>query len=301
MSISSTGLEKSECFRMLQELPLLSNNEPILLDEKLMDMDLSRHALYFGTGLCTTKEMSQGLPIDFLGLLSTAEKIRGILGFGKIVHLIADSHAKSNRFVSDEDVDTRAKDFRNIVATAVKRLDMERIYEIRLASDFDSSPEYLEILNSIPQDVAHEYVRREWSDMEYLARKANVCLKLSWRMPIKPGKVHKSDEAFFDKGFVERFTTPYSFVSNRAGITFDPARLNACPYTSATGEKRILISKNEDAEQKLQDFSKPTHKVIERATGSLEDTLKFAESTFDISFQGETLGERLNEAIKLFF
>lgn len=298
MYVDSSRLDR---LRMLQELPLLSNENSIQLNERLLEMDLSQHALYFGTGLCTTKEMSQGLPLDFLGLLSTAAKIREILGFGKIIHLIADSHAKSNHFVSDEEVDAKAKHFKDLVLTAANRLNIRAVYNVQLASDFDTSSEYLEILNGIPSDAAHEYVRREWSDMEYLARKENVCLKLSWKIPVKQGKIHKSDEAFFDQGFVERFQRPYSFVSNRAGITFDPARLNACPYTSATAEKRILISENEDAEQKLENFSKSTHKVIAKAKESLETTLRFTEKTFNISFKEETLGKRANEAIGLFF
>lgn len=301
VSLDSRSCDSSAKVAQLKSLPLLACENPLSLDDELLSSDLTQYALYFGTGLCTTKEMSAGLPFDILGLIATAEKIRAILGFGKIIQLIADTHAKSNKFVSDDQVDARAEEFKDKIITATQRLGLSGTYQVVLASEFDSSALYVDIYNSIDPSVAHEYVRREWSDMEYLARTENTRLKLSWKMPIKSGKIHKSDEDFFDKGYVAHFQRAYSFISNRASITFDPARLNVCPYTSATGEKRILIQHNEDAEVKLQEYSKSLNKVFDKAVASLTATVALLEDTFDLQLPPERLGIKVNLIIKNLF
>jgi len=299
LSLSQKAPVKIE--QLMQSLPLLAKEDPIYLSDSILSDDLTNNSLYFGTGLCTTKEMSAGLPFDVLGLIATAEKIRKTLGFAKVIQLIADTHAKSNKFESNEQVDVRAQELKQRMSTAIERLGLNKLYQIILASEFDTSKEYTDIYNAIDPGIANEYVRREWSDMEYLAKTHNTRLKLSWKMPVKPGKAHKSDEAFFDKGFIAHFQRPYSFISNSASLTFDPARLNVCPYTSATGEKRILIKQDEDAETKLQEFSKSSNKAVDRATEALATTVDFVKSTFDLQVPDGTLGAKVNNITKKLF
>lgn len=286
---------------LMKSLPLLAKEDPICLAEDLFLEAPKDSSLYFGTGLCTTKEMSAGLPFDILGLIATAEKTRKTLGFGKVIQLIADTHAKSNKFESDEQVNARAQEFKKQILTAIERLGLSKSYQVILASEFDTSKEYTDIYKGINPDIAHEYVRREWSDMEYLARTQNTRLKLSWKMPVKPGKAHKSDEAFFDKGFVTHFQRPYSFISNKASITFDPARLNVCPYTSASGEKRILIQQDEDAEAKLKEFNKSSNKAVGKASEALATTVDFVDRTFGLQVPDGTLGEKINAITQRLF
>lgn len=283
--------------KLLAALPLLAENG-IVLDPNLTSEDMRSKTLYFGVGLCTTKEMSAGIPFDFLGLVATAEAIRRVCGFGKIIQLIADSHAKTNHFVSDEEVDKKAHEFKELSLKIVKNVGLEGNYEVILASEIDSTPEYKEILAGIPINGAHEYARREWADMEYLARKRNTCLKVSWMMPLKKGQTHRSDEVFFDEGFKTLFKRPYSFIYNRAALTFDPARLNVSPYTSTPGDKRLFLTVDQDAEVKLTEFMTVKHKAKEKALAQTETIVTFFERLFKVGKPEGSLGARVNSIIK---
>lgn len=283
--------------KLLAELPLLAENG-IVLDVSIRSGDMGSKTLYFGTGLCTTKEMSVGTPFDFLGLVATAEAIRRVLGFGKIIQLIADSHAKSNHFVSDEEVDKKAREFKELSLKMARNLGLEGTYEVILASEIDSSSEYKEILAGISVEGTHDYARREWADMEYLARNYNTCLKVSWMMPLKKGQTHRSDEVFFDEGYKARFKRPYSFIYNRAALTFDPARLNVSPYSSARGEKRLYLAIDQDAEGKLAEFLAVKHKAKDRALEQLEKIVSFFQRLFKVGTAEGSLGSRVNGIVK---
>lgn len=297
-SISKAGLSENALREKLSSaLPLLAE-DGIVLDSTLSSEDLSSKTLYFGVGLCTTKEMSAGIPFDFLGLVATAEAIRRICGFGKIIQLIADSHAKTNHFVRDEEVDKKAREFKELSLKMVHNIGLEGKYEVLLASEIDAAPEYKEILAGIPVDGVHEYARREWADMEYLARKHNTCLKLSWMMPLKKGQTHRSDEVFFDEGFKTRFKRPYSFIYNRAALTFDPARLHVSPYTSVPGDKRLFLTTDQDAEAKLAEFLAVKHKAKNRALEQTEKIVTFFQHIFKVGTAEGSLGSRVNSIVK---
>lgn len=283
--------------RLLASLPLLAD-DGISLDKGLSSDDMSSKALYFGTGLCTTKEMSEGIPVDFLGLVASAEVIRRTCGFGKIIQLIADSHAKTNQFVGDEEVDRLAREFREISLRVARNLGLSENYEVLLASEIDSSQEYKEIFSEIPAEGFHEYTRKQWTDMEYLARKYNTSLKLSWKMPLRKGQLHRSDETFFDEGFKKRFQRQYSFIYNRAALTFDPSRLNVCPYTSAQGEKRLLLKSDQDAEAKLAEFCAVKHRAKDRALEQTEVIAAFLERFTEAKESGGSIGARMNRIIR---
>jgi len=278
-------------------LPLLAESG-IVLDDSLSSGDLSSKALYFGTGLCTTKEMSVELPFDFLYLVATAETIRRTCGFGKIIQLIADSHAKTNHFVSDEEVDKKARELKEASLKIIRNLGLEKTYEVLLASELEASPEYGDIYSKISAEGVHDYTRKQWTDMEYLARKYNVCFKVSWMMPLKKGDVHRSDEMFFDEGFKARFKRAYSFVYNRAALTFDPARLNVCPYTSARGEKRLFLKADQNAETTLAEFCAVKHKAKDRALAQTEEMVTFFERMFKVDAPERSLGGRVDNIVK---
>ncbi len=297
--------------KLKEALPLLAEGG-IVLDKNVISEDLSSKSLYFGIGLCTTKEMSVGLPFDFLGLVATAEAIRRTLGFGKIIQLIADSHAKTNHFVSDSEVEKKAQALKELSLKIAKNLGLEGKYEIILASEIDSTPEYKKIEKDIPHDDSPDYAKKEWTDMEYLARHYNTCLKVSWMMPLKKGQTHTSDEVYFDNGFKSRFNRPYSFIYNRAALTFDPARLNVCPYSSASGEKRVYlaldqvvggekrfyVATDQDAQAKLTEFMAVKHKAKDKALAQLETIANFVHRIFGVGLSEGSLGDRVNSIIK---
>lgn len=297
--------------KLKDSLPLLAE-DGIVLDPRLISEDLSSKSLYFGIGLCTTKEMSVGLPFDFLGLVATAEAIRKTLGFGKIIQLIADSHAKTNHFVADAEVDKKAQALKELSLKIAKNLGLEGKYEVILASEIDSTPEYKEIEAKIPADGSPDYARKEWTDMEYLARHYNTLLKVSWMMPLKKGQTHTSDEVYFDNGYKARFNRPYSFIYNRAALTFDPAKLNVCPYSSASGEKRVYLgmdqviegekifysASNQGTQEKLTEFMEVKHKAKDKALSQLETIVKFVHDIFGVGSTAGSLGDKVDSIMK---
>ena len=60
-------------------------------------------SVILGTGLCTTKEISVGLPFDFLYFLTTAVKVAKLFGCEDIVHFVGDCHVLSNKFVEGKE------------------------------------------------------------------------------------------------------------------------------------------------------------------------------------------------------
>lgn len=208
-------------------------------------------SLYFGTGLTTSKAPSIGVPFDVVGMLSVAERLREVLGLEKVIQFIADTHALSNPFCTPEDVNAMAEKMVDASRRIAKMLGMEAAYMPLRASDIDTSPEYLEILNSIQSDD-HEYVRREWSDIEYLRRHHDLRMKLSWTIGPKVNKVG-FDERLYDLRFREVMGQSMSFIYLLPGRTLDVNRPKVSPYISIQGERRILLQPGEDVSKKFEE------------------------------------------------
>jgi hypothetical protein len=54
--------------------------------------------LFYGTGLSTTTKLSEGLPFDFVRFMAGAVSVARACNYKNIIHLIGDTHAKSNSF-----------------------------------------------------------------------------------------------------------------------------------------------------------------------------------------------------------
>jgi hypothetical protein len=208
-------------------------------------------SLYFGTGLCTSKAMTVGIPFDILGMLFVAEYFRRFFGLDQMVQLIADTHAKSNDFTTVEEVDTAADRLIKTMSKVAKNLGIDKHYTPILSSSFDGSDEYQAVFDSIRSDD-HEYVRREWSDIEYLRQTHKLQLKLSWIVDPKAKKIG-FDERLYDLRFIEITGQPMSFAYVMAGRTLDKERPKASPYICVAGENRILLEKDEQVKEKLAD------------------------------------------------
>jgi hypothetical protein len=206
-------------------------------------------SLYFGTGLTTSKAMSVGVPFDVLGMLLVAENIRRALGLEWIIQLIADTHAKSNPFCKTEEVDAMATKMSETCKRMARLLGIEEHYVSLKSSGIDNSPDYLEIFGGIRTED-HEYVRREWADIEYLRRHRNLRLKLSWTIGSKVNKVG-FDERLYDLRFRDVMGQTMSFMYLWPGRTLDKQRPKVSPYISIAGEQRILFAPNENVESKL--------------------------------------------------
>ncbi len=204
-------------------------------------------SIYYGTGLCSSREISTGLPFDVLSMVLVAERLRRSFGLSKVYHHIADTHALANSFLTPEEVALHGQETKKIVERMVANLGLGQ-FEIVLSSEFDQTDEY-RVLGAKVKTPENEYVERELTDMLWYQQKG-VSLKIGWIIQATETKLG-FDERLFDREFKRLFGDKLSFVYLKAGRTLDPKRPKASPYISIPGEKRLLLRKGEDVEAKL--------------------------------------------------
>ena len=205
-------------------------------------------SIYYGTGICTPQELSVALPFDVLGMMLFAEKLRRSLGFSKVIHHIADTHAKTNLHLDAAEADKIADKTLETIERIVGNLSLS--IQPVLSSSFDSSSEYRELLHTIPKQQ-HDYIWREVADMEWYRRKDNMYLKLGWIIQSARTSLG-SDERVFDSAYRAAISQPLSFLYLKAGRTLDLNRPKASPYISIPGEQRIILDPQENVRAKLQ-------------------------------------------------
>lgn len=244
-------------------------------------------SIYYGTGLCTTRELSDALPFDVLGMVLVAEKLRRGMGMKKIYHHIADTHAKSNDIFSSEDVDRQANVVRETLRRMAQNLGLED-FEILLASEFDQTPEYRNIYKGIDTNK-HDYIRREVSDMEWYNKYKGVVVKLGWIIQATETNLG-FDERVFDREYKATIGKDLSFVYLKPGRTFDKSRPKVSPYIHIPDEARILLKVNEDVKAKIAEAEKRLgDKHLGGARRHLTDVIRLYEKLFgslgNISFE----------------
>jgi len=261
----------------------LIQNEPLIEVHPSLDginpKSLTKEgSIYYGTGLCTARELSDALPFDVLGMVLVAEKLRRGMGMKKIYHHIADTHAKSNDIFSSEDVDRQANVARETLGRMAQNLGLEN-FEILLASEFDQTPEYREIYEGIDTSK-HDYVRREVGDMEWYNRYKSVVVKLGWIIQATETDLG-FDERVFDREYKAVIGGDLSFVYLKPGRTFDKSRPKVSPYIHVPGEARILLKANEDVKAKITEAEKRLgDKHLGGARRHLTDIVRLYEKLF---------------------
>lgn len=213
-------------------------------------------SIYYGTGLCTPKELSVGLPFDTLGMVLVAERLRRLLGMERIIHFVADTHAKSNRLFGEEAIDELGRKTRKTLELMAKNLGLEN-FEVLFASEFDQTQEYLKILEFVqPRSDKHEYVEREVADIEWLRIQRGLKMKVGWIIQATE-TVLGSDERVFDREYKSIFPGgKISFLYTKAGRTLDRKRPKASPYVCIPKEQRILLVPEEKVREKLAEAEK---------------------------------------------
>lgn len=293
MNSPQTGFEQ-----LLKETPLLEATSTLNgVDQSLVeDIDNPdsppEGSVYFGTGLCTAKAMTVGVPFDVLGMLFVAEKLRRYFGLKKIIQLVADTHAKSNSFTNPEEVDRAASRMIETIHTVVSSLGQEEIFHPLLSSSFDTSPEYQNVFQGIQTDD-HEYVRREWSDIEYLRQQQDLKLKLSWIVDPKAKKVG-FDERLYDLRFREVTGQEMSFAYVMAGRTLDADRPKVSPYICIPKENRILLQKDEKVVEKLESAKA---RLSETRFKSIEDHLESIVNMYNDLFDGTIVNKNIADSV----
>jgi len=232
--------------QLIQIGPTLDNIQPSLLQQK-------SGSIFFGTGICTPDHLSIGLPFDFLGMLLTAESFRKKLGFKRIIHQIADTHAISNGFDPKLVKEITEKTL-NTCKIICKNLGLVKV-EIVLASKVMKDDLHKELNKFTDELDFHEYIKKEVADIEWFRQKHNACLKIGWTIQNSKA-VLGNDERVFDQAYQKVFKTPMSFIFLKPGRTSDKSRQKVSPYISIHGESRLMLEKDENIEEKVRRFSK---------------------------------------------
>lgn len=255
-------------------------------------------SLYFGTGLTTSKSSSVGVPFDLIGMLCISLEIKRILNLDRVIQLIADTHALSNPFCTTEDVRKISSKMLDISTRVSKVLGMEKIFTPILSSEIDKSEEYIRIFNSIKSED-HEYVRREWADIEYLRSFHDLKLKLSWTIGSDANSIG-FDERLYDLRFKEVTGNNMSFLYLLPGRTLDVDRPKVSPYISIKDERRIMLEPNENVGKKILEAQESQGTKLKSSIKHLQDIVDAFEGLYGI-VKGENTVEKVQSIIKLVF
>jgi hypothetical protein len=247
-------MTSSEETMTTERLKTLLQNEPLIEAKPSIEgvqenlLTAKGGAIYYGTGLTTPRALSLGLPFDVLGMILVADKLRGVLGLGQIIHHIADTHALTNEFASAEAVDKLAVSAESTLRLVAAHLNLPQLTVVR-SSSFDSSNDYQQIVKAVETEKG-DYVRREIADMRWYRARYNLALKLGWI--IQSTEVAEGfDERLYDREYRHLGGSDVSFVYLKAGRTFDYRRPKASPYIAVPNEQRILLVAGERVADKI--------------------------------------------------
>ncbi|HEX5659065.1 MAG TPA: hypothetical protein VFX59_17845 [Polyangiales bacterium] len=212
--------------------------------------------IMIGIGLGSRTALSEGLPFDTLGMLLAAEQLRRALGTPHMIALIADRHALSNGFLEGQ-VRARAVEVHAQLRTIQRALRIP--LQVVRADTLHQTAEHRQVLAQVQvvrrAREAHPYMQLEVADTECLRRIHGPLLKLGWalgsRVELPCGT---RDERAFDASFRAWIGTGVGFAYVAAGRTLDSSRPFAAPYLVLDPPHRLLLSRNERADEKLSRF-----------------------------------------------
>ena len=209
--------------------------------------------VYLGVGLCTRHHLSEGLPVDVLGLILPAEAIRRALGAAQLLVLVADAHASTNHLPPDQ-IERRARRTVQALARVARRFALSRMVVVR-ASTFDSLDEFSGLLRAIEtasDGRHHSYVLRQVADVAYLSRRCGPLVKVGWMLGRALMRRGATDELMFDRLVAPLSDASAAYVYCRPGRALDDERGRAPPYIVRDVTRRVLLDHREDVARKLE-------------------------------------------------
>lgn len=223
--------------KLIQMQPLLEVNAS---KEGIADIELHKgDSIYFGTGICSHKEISSGTPFDLLSMVLTAASLRKKLGLKDIYHNIADSNAVTNNFLP-EAIDSMTRHYEDTVRKITEKLGIAD-YNVVRASVFNADSAYKQILAELERNEGlsklHRYALQEIADIEFFRRKG-ATLKVGWTMSIKNSQY---DESFYDLNFKKYVNGKVGFIYITPGRSFDKSKPRVAPYVDFNPPQRIMI------------------------------------------------------------
>jgi hypothetical protein len=233
----------------INKLEQVLNNNPLVVNHSITISKKARkkQSLFFGVGIMTADKLSMAVPFDILGLFFTAEQIRKELKLNKVIVLIADTHAISNKLFSKKQINNQTKKILLIINKIIKNFNLSH-FEILLGSNLKQDLRFQKIFDNLP-NFPNQYLKHEVADAIWLSKFQKAKIKLGWTMENNKN-IKGHDERFFDQK-IQQFCPNISLVHLKAGHTFDKLRSRVSPYISIAEENRILLKKCEDINQKI--------------------------------------------------
>jgi hypothetical protein len=229
------------------------------LEQLRLSTKLPRRVMV-GLGLCRGDQVSAGVPLDLVGYLICAERIRAACD-AQLVVLIADEHALQ---VGVPDLQV-ARQRARLIALCEQLIRLGLLTQVSLirASDWHASAEFQTALARINEQLgalANSYVNRQLADMCALANRPGGLLKLGWALGDRE-RHSKRDEQAFDQRYRMLFGDQLPFVYCRPGRTLNPWRPKVSPYIVSDPHQRPII----EDRQGWSKLFEPTDSQLERS------------------------------------
>jgi hypothetical protein len=206
--------------------------------------------VFVGIGLCAPDAVSKALPLDALGLILSAERVRRAVGAGRLVVLIADSHAATNA-VDLLEVQRRCREAERTLHLVRNHLGLTAL-RVRKASTLHAGEDYRAVLARVRRragEEEHPYFVREVADIACMDRRLGGLVKVGWCIGARAG-THR-DERAFDARFTAWVGRHAGFVYGKAGRRLDDRGPKAPPYITRDARRRICLRPDEDVTAKL--------------------------------------------------
>lgn len=254
---SGVQIPLSALMKTKDEIQTFLKNNPLLewkLSCATIDWDsiqnVEGRSLFFGVGLCTSKEPAIAIPIDIFAFFFEAEKLKRFFNLSKVIVLIADTHALTNPFMTKEKVDKLSQRMTETFEHVVKNFKLTS-FEIRKASSMRVESNSNTFFPNLTK-LSNQYLAQEIADVISMVQHDNLALKLGWAID-NALESSGHDERFFDLSMKKFVPRQFSFLFTSAGRTFDKHRQKVSPYISIEGEHRLLLTINEPIAEKLHE------------------------------------------------
>ena len=208
--------------------------------------------VFIGLGLGTSTRMGEAVPLDLLGILLPAERIRRAIKAPTLAVMIADEHAYANGFGRPR-VQRSVQALTKTLARIKAAFGLQEL-EIIKASDFHSTPEYRQILSAVearaPAGV-HPYFKLEVADTWFMERAHRGLIKVGWSIRTSTAAPTMNDELAFDQRFLRWTELKSGFIYCSAGRVLDDLRPKASPYICLDKDRRICLNPGESIREKV--------------------------------------------------
>ncbi len=285
-----------ELVMLLHNATSLLNKEQNLESAKALNFDNFNPDgnLMFGTGICTRKNLSAGIPIDILTYFLVAKLIQDNFPGISIYNILPDAHAEQNQFPTSEikQISDSYEKQLNAIANALK---MQRFYILR-ASQYSQDEKYVEILSTMSH-IENSYIRRQIADVKYLHKYYDVDKKIGWCSKTRTSL--SMDEPFFDHVYKETFpNSKVWFLYLEPGKRLSNKGMDVIPYTMAPFDKssRIVLGQKKKIREFIEEIGDEVCSKQNKAAyrNYLKKIARVYNTLFPNSFGGKFWEDRLD-------